>query len=138
MGFGDRLAAARKNSGLTQGELGRGLGTDGADVGKSVVYGWEKDQHHPRVDQLALICKRLNCSADYLLLGEEAEWPFAIPRKRYADLSETDKGFVAGKLEAAIEACEQRSAEEAKRFVERRSTSIHTNVPNVGSKKRHK
>ncbi len=72
MSFGARLAAIRKERGLTQQELGKGLATDGADASKSVVYGWEKDQHYPRVDQLMLICKKLNCSADYLLFGAAA------------------------------------------------------------------
>lgn len=55
---------------MTQTDLGVGLGTDGADVGKQVVYGWEKEQHYPRVDQLILICQKLNISADYLLFGD--------------------------------------------------------------------
>jgi transcriptional regulator with XRE-family HTH domain len=69
MNFGDRLRAARVKKGLTQEGLGKGLGTDGKDASKSVVYGWEKGPHHPRVDQLMLICDRLGCSADYLLFG---------------------------------------------------------------------
>jgi transcriptional regulator with XRE-family HTH domain len=71
MSFGARLAAARKDAGLTQADLGLGLGTDGADASKSVVYGWEKDQHYPRVDQLMLICRKLRVSADFLLFGDE-------------------------------------------------------------------
>lgn len=71
MSFGKRLTEARKRAGMTQSQLGQGLGTDGADAGKQVVYGWEKDQHYPRVDQLILICQKLNCSADYLLFGVE-------------------------------------------------------------------
>lgn len=70
--FGARLAAMRKLRGMTQTDLGKGLGTDGADVGKQVVYGWEKDQHYPRVDQLMQICEKLSCSADYLLFGAGA------------------------------------------------------------------
>ena len=61
-----------KLRGMAQTELGKGLGTDGADVGRQVVYGWEKDQHYPRVDQLILICEKLSCSADYLLFGAGA------------------------------------------------------------------
>lgn len=72
MSFGTRLRTLREQKGLTQEGLGKGLGTAGADAGKAVVYGWEKDQHHPRVDQLMLICKRLGCSADYLLFGTES------------------------------------------------------------------
>lgn len=70
MSFGERLREARKAKGLTQEQLGKGLGTDGKDASKAVVYGWEKDQHYPRVDQLALICQALDCGADYLLFGK--------------------------------------------------------------------
>lgn len=70
MSFGARLTEARKRKGLTQSQLGEGLGTDGADCSKAVVYGWEKDQHFPRVDQLALLCRRLDTTADYLLFGQ--------------------------------------------------------------------
>lgn len=86
MSFGERLAAARKDAGLTQQELGRGLGTDGADASKSVVYGWEKDQHHPRVDQLILICERLGVSADYLLFGTHPDFtPEALSVAKWFD-----------------------------------------------------
>lgn len=74
MSFGARLAEQRRLKKLTQEGLGKGLGTDGKDASKAVVYGWEKDQHFPRVDQLVLICNKLGCSADFLLLGKaEAE-----------------------------------------------------------------
>jgi transcriptional regulator with XRE-family HTH domain len=66
------MAERRKAKGLTQDQLGKGLGTDGKDVGKAVVWGWEKEQHHPRVDQLILICERLGVSSDWLLFGREA------------------------------------------------------------------
>jgi transcriptional regulator with XRE-family HTH domain len=73
MSFGARLTDARKKKGLTQSQLGEGLGTDGADCSKAVVYGWEKDQHFPRVDQLALICRKLGTTADFLLFGQVSE-----------------------------------------------------------------
>lgn len=93
MTFGSRLTAARKKAGLTQGELGRGLGTDGADAGKQVVYGWEKDQHYPRVDQLIKICQKLNCSADFLLFGvESAVSPkYALAKSAVAQLSDEER-----------------------------------------------
>jgi transcriptional regulator with XRE-family HTH domain len=69
MSFGARLAETRRQKKLTQEQLGRGLGTDGKDVTKAVVSGWEQDQHSPRADQLRMICERLGCSADFLLLG---------------------------------------------------------------------
>lgn len=70
MTFGSRLAAARKAKGLSQTELGKGLNTGGEDANKAVVSGWENNHHHPRVDQLMTLCKRLGVSADYLLFGE--------------------------------------------------------------------
>lgn len=72
MTFGNRLRQAREAAGLTQSELGRSLGTDGADASKSVVLGWEKDRHYPRADQLIVICRRLSVSADFLLLDIRA------------------------------------------------------------------
>lgn len=77
MSFGSRLTEARKRKGLTQAQVGEGLGTAGADVGKSVVYGWERKNHYPRADQLAPLCQRLDCSADWLLTGIPNEWPFS-------------------------------------------------------------
>jgi transcriptional regulator with XRE-family HTH domain len=72
MSFGTRLTAARKQKGLTQEALGKGMGTDGTDASKAVVWGWEKGHHFPKVDQLTLICDRLGVSADHLLFGREA------------------------------------------------------------------
>lgn len=71
--FGQRLAERRKEKRMSQTDLGKGLGTDGKDCSKAVVSGWEKDQHHPRADQLAKICQALSTSADYLLFGMPAE-----------------------------------------------------------------
>ena len=73
MSFGYRLRRAREDANLTQTDLGKGLGTNGEDVSKSVVLGWEKDRHFPRADQVVLICERLKCTADYLLLGAKDE-----------------------------------------------------------------
>lgn len=112
MSFGTRLSLARKNKGLTQADVGVGLATDGGDASKSVVYGWEKDQHYPRVDQLTLICKRLGCGADYLLFGVQSlGWPFApFLLDRVLALSDADRGYVEGRLEAAVESRELSAA----------------------------
>jgi len=69
MTFGDRLVQMRKQRGLTQTELGRGLGADGADIGKQVIAGWENNRYVPRLEQFAKLCDRLHCSADVLLFG---------------------------------------------------------------------
>lgn len=68
--FGSRLTAARKALKMRQEDVGKGLGTGGTDASKSVVMGWEKDRHHPRVDQLMLLCNKLGKSADFLLFGK--------------------------------------------------------------------
>jgi transcriptional regulator with XRE-family HTH domain len=77
MGFGARLREKRKQKGLTQEQLGQGLGTNGENCSKSVVYGWEKEQHYPRVDQLYLICEKLGCSADAIMFGRETAGAFS-------------------------------------------------------------
>lgn len=85
MTFGARLAKARNARKLTQTEVGKGLGTDGADAKKSVVYGWERKNHYPRADQLALICQKLECSADWLLTGIPTDWPFSLELRKRVD-----------------------------------------------------
>lgn len=99
MTFGERLAKARVDKNLTQTELGEGLGTDGADASKSVVYGWEKDQHHPRADQLVLICKKLGCSADYLLFGAVSSQYLAAEAVA-EKLSDDEKAALLAKLQS--------------------------------------
>lgn len=108
MSFGARLAARRKELGLTQEDLGTGLGTNGADAGKQVVVGWEKGRHFPRVDQLQLICDRLGCSSDFLVLGMAASWPFSIEIGRFLALNPSDREQVEQRLEEAITLCELR------------------------------
>lgn len=71
MEFGQRLKELREARGLTQTDLGRGLGKDGADASKQSIRDWEKGDHYPKVDQLALLCQKLGCSADFLVFGAE-------------------------------------------------------------------
>jgi transcriptional regulator with XRE-family HTH domain len=88
MTFGERLAAARKSKGMSQAELGAGLAEHGADAGKQVVSGWENNRHPPNARQLALICKRLDKSADHLLFGYEGLSPVAAEAARVIDALE--------------------------------------------------
>ena len=96
MSFGSQLKAAREAKGLTQQELGKGLGTNGKDASKSVVYGWEKDQHYPRTDQLERICSRLGCSADYLLFGVETPVKLSPETARLAQEIDAFEGKLRG------------------------------------------
>lgn len=69
-GFGERLRNARKAKGLSQTDLGKGLGADDSDVSKQSVAGWEAGRHYPKADQLRTICSRLQITADSLLFGD--------------------------------------------------------------------
>lgn len=69
-GFGMRLQAARKAANLTQLQLGVGAGEYGKDAGKQSISDWEKERYYPKVDQLRVMCLRLNISADELVFGD--------------------------------------------------------------------
>lgn len=63
--FGDRLAAARENAGMTQAQLARRLG-----VRKATLSGWEDDLSEPRANKLQMMAGLLNVSIMWLLNGE--------------------------------------------------------------------
>jgi len=66
--FGDRVAAARESSGMTQGQLARRMG-----VKKSTLIGWEQDLSEPRANKLSTLSGILNVSMSWLLTGEGDE-----------------------------------------------------------------
>jgi len=70
--FGDRLAAARENAGMTQQKLARRLG-----VRTATLEGWENDVSEPRANKLTMLSGILNVSLPWLLtgLGEGIEHP---------------------------------------------------------------
>lgn len=63
--FGDRVAAARESSGMSQGQLARRMG-----VKKSTLAGWEQDLSEPRANKLSMLSGLLNVSMSWLLTGE--------------------------------------------------------------------
>ncbi len=65
--FGDRLAGAREEAGMTQAELARRLG-----VRLKTVQAWEEDLSEPRANRLAMLAGLLNVSLSWLLTGEGA------------------------------------------------------------------
>ena len=65
--FGDRVAAAREQSGMTQGQLARRIG-----VKTSTLRGWEDDLSEPRANKLTMLAGMLNVSVIWLLTGEGA------------------------------------------------------------------
>lgn len=68
MEWNERLAAVRKTAGLTQEQLGELAG-----VTRQAVSKWESGQAVPDALTIARICRALRVSADYVLLGLEAE-----------------------------------------------------------------
>ena len=63
--FGDRVAAARENAGMTQATLSKRLG-----VKQSTLRGWENDLSEPRANRLATLAGVLGVSMMWLINGE--------------------------------------------------------------------
>jgi DNA-binding transcriptional regulator YiaG len=63
--FGDRVSAAREQSGLTQKDLARRLG-----VRTSTVRNWEDDLSEPRANRLSMMAGLLNVSMMWLINGK--------------------------------------------------------------------
>ncbi|MGJ8546967.1 MAG: helix-turn-helix domain-containing protein [Sulfitobacter sp.] len=63
--FGDRVAAAREQTGMSQGQLARRLG-----VRQSTLRKWEDDISEPRANRLSMLAGLLNVSMRWLINGE--------------------------------------------------------------------
>ncbi|MCV3270453.1 helix-turn-helix domain-containing protein [Roseobacter sinensis] len=63
--FGDRLAAARETSEMTQAQLARRLG-----VRVSTLRAWENDLSEPRANRLSMMAGLLNVSMMWLINGQ--------------------------------------------------------------------
>lgn len=63
--FGDRVAAARENSGMTQATLAKRLG-----IKQSTLRGWEDDLSEPRANRLSTLAGVLGVSMMWLINGE--------------------------------------------------------------------
>ena len=63
--FGDRLAAAREMSDMTQAELARRLG-----VRVATLRSWEDDLSEPRANRLSMMAGLLNVSMMWLINGQ--------------------------------------------------------------------
>ena len=74
MTLGERIALARKKAGLSQEQLGEMLG-----VSRQAVSKWESSQTNPDVAYVAQMCRLLEVSSDWLLLGEESFAPARCP-----------------------------------------------------------
>jgi transcriptional regulator with XRE-family HTH domain len=63
--FGDRVAAAREQAGMTQGVLAKRLG-----VRLPTLRAWENDMSEPRANSLSILAGLLNVSIMWLINGE--------------------------------------------------------------------
>ena len=63
--FGDRLAAAREQAGMTQGVLAKRIG-----IRLSTLRNWENDVSEPRANRLSTLAGLLNVSMLWLINGE--------------------------------------------------------------------
>ena len=66
MTFGEKLKAARKESGLSQEQLAEKM-----SVSRSAVAKWESDNGMPDVNNLKVMAQLLDVSVDYLLSEDE-------------------------------------------------------------------
>ena len=63
--FGDRVAAAREQAGMTQAVLAKRLG-----VRLATLRAWEDDHSEPRANRLSMLAGVLNVSMMWLITGE--------------------------------------------------------------------
>lgn len=70
----ERIAVVRKAKGLTQEQLGELV-----DVSRQAVSKWESGQAVPDVQTVIRLCRALDVSADYILLGKEPEERCEVP-----------------------------------------------------------
>ena len=63
--FGDRVAGAREQAGMSQKELAKRLG-----IRMSTLRAWENDLSEPRANRLSMMAGILNVSMMWLMTGE--------------------------------------------------------------------
>ena len=91
--FGEKLKAARIQSGLKQTELAKKLNTTG-----NTISNWENNVSKPDLDMLSYICGILHVTASYFLQAELPEDEVSIPElnmvKKYRDLDDHGREMV--------------------------------------------
>lgn len=102
MTFGERLKAARIESGLKQAELAKMLNTTG-----NTISNWENNVSKPDLDMLSYICGILHVTASYFLQAQLPEDEVSIPElniiKKYRALDAHGKEMVDFTLEKEYE-----------------------------------
>jgi HTH-type transcriptional regulator, cell division transcriptional repressor len=78
--LGDRLAAAREATGLSQSALATRLG-----VRQKTLRGWESDLSEPRANRLQMLAAMLGVSLRWLLTGEGEGVSPPVPAEESSD-----------------------------------------------------
>lgn len=93
MTFGEKLKAARIESGLKQSELAKKLNTTG-----NTISNWENNVSKPDLDMLSYICGILHVTASYFLQATLPEDEVSIPElkliKKYRGLDDTGRNHI--------------------------------------------
>lgn len=84
----ERIAAIRKAMGLTQEQLGEKVG-----VSRQAVSKWESGQAVPDALTIAKLCRELNLSADYVLLGKEPEEEVQAVAPQQSEVNAADPAY---------------------------------------------
>jgi transcriptional regulator with XRE-family HTH domain len=99
MTFGEHITTLRKRKGLSQGELGKAVGTSGDIIGK-----YERNEVKPSIEVAAKIADALEVSLDYLV-GKTSVEVDSKTLKRLQDiqkLNEQDKSTVLEMVDAFL------------------------------------
>jgi transcriptional regulator with XRE-family HTH domain len=93
--FGERLAMARDQAKMTQTEVAAIF-----DIKKAAVSAWEKGRNMPTIDRVAVLAAEFKVSAEWLITGAEAVWPFGpdVPPAELAALPPDLKQQAVGAL----------------------------------------
>lgn len=83
--FGDRVAAARRATGLTQAQLAQKMG-----IKLKTLVGWEEDTSEPRANKLQMLAGMVNVSIIWLLtgVGDDVRDPWREDRELDNDQTE--------------------------------------------------
>lgn len=99
MTFGEHITTLRKRKGLSQGDLGKAVGTSGDIIGK-----YERNEVKPSIEVAAKIADALEVSLDYLV-GKTSVEVDSKTLKRLQDiqkLNDQDKSTVLEMVDAFL------------------------------------
>ena len=90
MTIGQRIAAKRRELGLSQETLGAELG-----VSRQSIYKWESDASVPEIDKLIALSRRFGVTVGWLLGQEETQAPEALTERQLRQVEELTAQYLA-------------------------------------------